>query len=333
MENNNKNYSHYLHSGYAHPITRSWQGDNVILKSQLIYPIFVTDLIKTKTEIKSLPGQYQISSDLVIEFLRPLVEKGLKSIILFGVIISGVKDEQASSADKKQLSPVIKSIELIKNEFPEILICTDLCLCAYTDHGHCGVLTEEGLIENEKSIIRLGEIALSFAKAGAHVIAPSDMMDCRVGQIKKVLFQNGYGGRVAVMAYSSKFASSYYGPFRDAAGSGAKHGDRQAYQLPIASRGLGLRAALRDEAEGADFIMVKPAGPYMDIIREVKDHVKVPVCCYQVSGEYAMIYHASVAGGIDLKSGVMESLISLQRSGCDIFITYFTPQLLDWLKL
>ncbi|EGC39019.1 delta-aminolevulinate dehydratase [Dictyostelium purpureum] len=328
-----KKYEHYLHSGYAHPVTRSWQGDNTILKSQLIYPIFVTDLVNTKTEIKSLPGQYQISTDLVVEFLKPLVEKGLKSVILFGVIISGVKDETASSASNPETSPVIKSIHLIKKEFPEVLIITDLCLCGYTHHGHCGFLDKEDLIENEPSIVRLGEIAVSFAKAGAHVIAPSDMMDCRVAQIKKSLFENGLGSRVAVMAYSSKFASSFYGPFRDAAGSGAKKGDRQAYQLPMASRGLGLRAALRDEKEGADFIMVKPAGPYMDIIREVKDNVKVPVCCYQVSGEYAMIYHGATAGGINLKEGVMESLISLQRSGCDIFITYFTPQLLDWLKL
>eukprot|EP01132_Coremiostelium_polycephalum_P005854 gene5854-7283_t len=327
-------YTHYLHSGYAHPITRSWQGDNVILKSQLIYPIFVSDLENTKTEIKSLPGQYQISVDLVVEFLKPLVEKGLKSIILFGVILlPNQKDETASSATDPERSPVIRAIKLIKKEFPNLLIATDVCLCAYTSHGHCGLLDSENLIDNSSSIKRLGEVALSFAKAGAHIVAPSDMMDCRVSEIKKALFENGLGSKVSVMAYSSKFASSFYGPFRDAASSGAKFGDRSAYQLPPASRSLGLRAALRDEQEGADFVMIKPAGPYMDIIREVKDNVKVPVCCYQVSGEFAMLYHAAAAGGIDLKSGVMESLLGLKRSGCDIFITYFTPQLLEWLPM
>ncbi|KAF2071202.1 hypothetical protein CYY_007488 [Polysphondylium violaceum] len=325
-------YNHYLHSGYANPVTKSWQGDSTILKSQLIYPIFVTDAVNTKTEIKSLPGQYQISTDLVIEFMKPLVEKGLKSIILFGVITNTEsKNPQATSATDKNISPVIKSIELIKKEYPDICICTDVCLCAYTNHGHCGILTSDNLIDNEKSIKRLGELSLSFALAGAHVIAPSDMMDCRIAEIKRVLFEAGIGSRVAVMSYSSKFASCFYGPFRDAAGSGAKFGDRSAYQLPAPSRQLAVRAALRDQEEGADFVMVKPAGPYLDIIREVKDAVRVPVCCYQVSGEYAMLWHAAVAGGIDLKSGVIESLISLKRAGCDIFITYYTPQLLEWL--
>ncbi|EGG21180.1 delta-aminolevulinate dehydratase [Cavenderia fasciculata] len=328
-------FKHYLHSGYAHPVTRSWQGDTTILKSQLIYPIFVTDQQNTKTEIKSLPGNYQISVDLVVDFLKPLVEKGLKSIILFGVIINAQDKNGHGSLASDDKSPVCLAIRLLKVAFPQLCIACDVCLCAYTHHGHCGVLVsdDEPVIDNEKSVERLAAMSLAFAKAGAHIIAPSDMMDGRIAAIKTILHAEGYGSRVAVMAYSSKFASCFYGPFRDAAGSGAKFGDRSAYQLPAASRQLAKRAAIRDAEEGADFVMVKPAGPYLDIVREVKDAVDVPVCCYQVSGEYAMLYHAAAAGGIDLKQGVLESLICLQRAGCDIFITYFTPLLLDWLPL
>ncbi|KYQ96759.1 delta-aminolevulinate dehydratase [Tieghemostelium lacteum] len=324
--------SHHLHSGYSHSVTRSWQGDSTILKSQLIYPIFVTDEQNKKNEIKSLPGQYQISPDLLVEFLKPLVAKGLKSVILFGVLINSAKDEVGSMASSKD-SPVVHSIQLIRQNFPDLCIVCDVCLCAYTSHGHCGILDTENKIDNQKSIKRLGEMSLLLAQTGANVIAPSDMMDCRVSEIKRVLFANGFGGKVSVMAYSSKFASCFYGPFRDAASSGAKFGDRSAYQLPPPSRGLAIRAAERDEKEGADFVMVKPAGPYLDIIRDVKNAVKVPVACYQVSGEYAMLYHAAAAGAFNLQSAVLESLISLKRAGCDIYITYFTPNLLDWLPL
>ncbi|GAM24449.1 hypothetical protein SAMD00019534_076240 [Acytostelium subglobosum LB1] len=328
-------FNHYLHSGYAHPITRSWQGDSTILKSQLIYPIFVTDQSNTKNEIKPLPGNYQLSADQVlVDFLTPLVQKGLRTIILFGVLLNNEsKDLTGSAASNDTASPVIKSLKLIRQNFPQLCIACDVCLCAYTSHGHCGITHDDGSINNAESIKRLAEVSLSFAQAGAHIIAPSDMMDCRIGAIKKALFDGGFGSKVAVMSYASKFASSFYGPFRDAASSGAKYGDRACYQLPPASRSLALRAALRDAEEGADFVMVKPAGPYMDIIREVKNNVNLPMCCYQVSGEYAMIYHASAAGAMDLKTSVLESLLCLKRAGCDIFITYFTPQLLEWLPL
>eukprot|EP01133_Synstelium_polycarpum_P015367 gene15367-18228_t len=313
-------FNHYLHSGYAHPVTRSWQGDSTILKSQLIYPIFVTDLVNTKTEIKTLPGNYQISVDLVCDYLEPLVAKGLRSIIVFGVLLV---------QESKDINGSVASSE----KSPSYQAAVDVCLCAYTTHGHCGIVHEDGSINNQRSIERLAAMSLSLAEAGAHIIAPSDMMDCRIAEIKRILFAYGYGSKVSVMSYASKFASSFYGPFRDAASSGAKFGDRAAYQLPPASRSLALRAALRDVEQGADFVMVKPAGPYLDIIREVKDRVNVPMCCYQVSGEFAMLYHSAAAGVMDLRTGVMESLISLKRAGCDIFITYFTPQLLDWLPL
>jgi len=225
-----------------------------------------------------------------------------------------------------------------------------VCLCAYTNHGHCGILAHDGVIDNQRSIDALADMALAFAQAGVHVVAPSDMMDSRVAAIKAKLHQHSLGSRVAVMAYSAKFASAFYGPFREAAGSAPQFGDRKAYQLPPFSRGLAIRAVKRDIEEGADFVMVKPATLYMDIIREVKDLSPVPVCCYHVSGEYAMLWHAAAAKSEDLRKAaeegdvkkaaenaelqatVWETLLCLRRAGSDIIITYYTPLVLAWLR-
>lgn len=215
-------------------------------------------------------------------------------------------------------------------KFPLLLICADVCLCGYTDHGHCGLLKADGTIDNDKSISRLAEVALSYAKAGAHVLAPSDMMDGRIAAIKHHLHKTGLSDSVAVMSYSSKFASAMYGPFREAAHSAPASGDRRKYQLPAAGREIAVRASKRDEAEGADMLMVKPAGPYMDIIRDVKNSCSLPLVCYQVSGEYAMLWHAAAAGSFNLKDAVLESLNSLHRAGADVIISYFTPQVLEW---
>jgi porphobilinogen synthase len=326
-----RDYTHFIHSGYAHETTRSWQAEASLSVSQLIYPIFVTEKANSKDPINAMPEQYQLSVDLVEAFLAPLVEKGLKSVLLFGVITNSPKDGTGSISSSPE-SPVCKATRILREKFPKLLVIADVCLCGYTDHGHCGILRKDGSIDNPRSLEQLAKMALAFANAGVHVIAPSDMMDGRVAAIKKILWENGYGSTVSVMSYSAKFASVFYGPFREAAHSAPQFGDRKSYQLPSPSRSLALRATIRDLEEGADFVMVKPAVAYMDIIREVKNISKVPVCCYHVSGEYAMLWHAAAAGAMDLKASVLETLNSLRRAGADIIITYYTPRLLDWLK-
>jgi len=324
--------SHILHSGYAHELTRSWQSGITLSADQLIYPLFVTDKEDAKDAIVSLPGQYQLSVSRISDYVAPLVEKGLRSVLLFGVITKPGTKDSSGSHSKDASSPVCLATQELAKRFPKLCIVADVCLCAYTDHGHCGLLHPDGSIDNTKSIAAISEMALAFARAGVHVVAPSDMMDGRVGAIKAKLGEHSLGSKVAVMAYSAKFASTLYGPFRDAAASAPQFGDRKAYQLPPFSRGLAIRAVKRDLEEGADFVMVKPATLYMDIIREVKDFSPVPVCCYHVSGEYAMLWHAAAAGGIDLKAASMETLLSLRRAGADIIITYLTPLVLSWLS-
>eukprot|EP01116_Phalansterium_solitarium_P013216 TRINITY_DN3040_c0_g1_i1.p2 TRINITY_DN3040_c0_g1~~TRINITY_DN3040_c0_g1_i1.p2 ORF type:complete len:362 (+),score=108.92 TRINITY_DN3040_c0_g1_i1:77-1087(+) len=326
-------FSHQLHSGYHHPLLRSWHEESPLLASQLIYPIFVTDLVDTQTEIKSLPEQYQLSVDRVEAFVAPLVANGLRSVLLFGVLCqhADAKDNEGLCALSDD-SPVVRTLRLLKKSFPDLLLLADVCLCAYTSHGHCGVLTPEGRIDNPKSIERLAQVALAYARAGADVVAPSDMMDGRITAIKSLLHANGFGNSVSVMSYSTKFASCFYGPFRDAAHSAPSFGDRKCYQLPAGGRHLALKASQRDLEEGADFLMVKPAGPYLDLIREVKNFSTVPLCCYHVSGEYAMLWHAANAGAFELRTAVLETLRGMRRAGADIIITYYAPRLLDWLK-
>ena len=246
------------------------------------------------------------------------------------------KSDDASNADSPQ-NPVVRAIPLLRKEFPHLLICCDVCLCAYTSHGHCGIFTtdpssNETFIDNQLSIQRLSQVALKYAQSGAHVVAPSDMMDGRVGAIKSILSKHNLSSRVSVMAYSAKFASTFYGPFRDAAKSAPSFGDRSTYQLPCTSSGLSLRALQRDVNEGADIIMIKPGMPYLDVIRSARDRFPdYPISVYQVSGEYAMIMHAANAGTFDLTKAVFESLYSFHRAGADVIITYFAPFLLDKL--
>jgi len=324
--------SHLLHPSLAHPLAREWQGECEIRPRDLMYPIFVNDRTNSVEEVKSLPGQHRYSVDRLDEMIEPLVEKGLRSVLIFGVVQSSCKDNTGSFASDFN-SPVHKALEHLSKKYPQLFLATDLCLCPYTNHGHCGVLKGNGMeFDNQHSINRLADIGLSYAQAGAHCIAPSDMMDGRIGAIKNELAKHGFGSRVSVMSYSAKFASAYYGPFRDAACSGAQFGDRSGYQLTVPARHLALRAVERDIAEGADMVMVKPGGPYLDIVREVRDRVNVPVALYQVSGEYAMLYHAAQAGAFSLEEAVMESLVCARRAGTDILITYYTPHVLDWLQ-
>eukprot|EP00808_Paulinella_micropora_P002876 g63598.t1 len=330
-------FPHLLHPGQSHPLLKQWNNGPSIKAHQLMFPIFVSDRTGVKEQIGSLPDHYRWGVDRLDELLDPLVALGLRSVLLFGVISDEKKKDRTASFADKDDSPVPKALRRLRERYPSLLLATDICLCGYTSTGHCCILCEnkakQGIlhIENQASIERLAQIALSYAQAGAHMVAPSDMMDGRVGAIKYLLRSAGLESRVPVMSYTAKFASVYYGPFRDAACSGMSFGDRSSYQLGVGSRELALRALARDVAEGADFVMVKPGGPYLDIVRDVRERVNVPVAIYQVSGEYAMLYHAAQAGAFGLKEAVLESLVCAQRAGASIFITYFTPLLLQAL--
>ncbi|XP_028664584.1 delta-aminolevulinic acid dehydratase [Erpetoichthys calabaricus] len=322
-----------LHSGYFHPTLRAWQTCNTSFSpDSLIYPIFITDIADGVEPIASLPGQARYGVNKLEGMVQPLVDKGLKCVLLFGVPSQMTKDDHGSAANSEN-TPVIQAIKKLRSSFPQLLIACDLCLCPYTSHGHCGILRDDGTLDNDASCLRLAEVALSYAEAGCHIIAPSDMMDGRVGAIKQALLSNNLGNKVSVMSYSAKFASCFYGPFRDAAQSKPAFGDRRCYQLPPGARGLAIRAVDRDVQEGADMLMVKPGMPYLDIIREVKDkHPTHPLAVYHVSGEFAMLWHGAQAGAFDLRTAVMEALTAFRRAGADIIITYYVPQLLDWLK-
>ncbi|EDV27977.1 Delta-aminolevulinic acid dehydratase [Trichoplax sp. H2] len=323
-----------LHSRFHHHVLRDWNSSNTdITPSNLIYPIFVSDDPECNEEITSLPEQRRFGVNKIDHVLNDIVAQGLQSVIVFGILSRNEsKDALGTNADSS-LSPTIQAIKKLRELYPNLLIICDVCLCPFTDHGHCGILDKDGYIKNEASIQRLAKIACSYAKAGCHVVAPSDMMDGRVNAIKESLIKQGFGNRVSVLSYSAKFASCFYGPFRDAANSAPAFGDRRRYQLPMGSRSLALRAINRDIDEGADIVMVKPGMPYLDIVRDTKDkHPDIPVAVYQVSGEYAMLYYASKEGAFTLQSVVMESLRSMRRAGADIIITYFVPKVLAWLR-
>ncbi|KIJ49462.1 hypothetical protein M422DRAFT_27825 [Sphaerobolus stellatus SS14] len=325
--------SSILQGGYAHPVARQWQGRRQLTKSMLMYPIFITDDPKAHVEISSLPGQARWGVDRLEEFLGPLVAKGLQSVILFGVPMQCEKDGKGTPADDQE-GPVIQAIHKIKSLYPEMYIACDVCLCEYTSHGHCGILYEDGTINQAPSAARIAEVAVSYAKAGAHCVAPSDMMDGRIKAIKQGLLDAGLANKCTLMSYSAKFASGLYGPFREAAGSAPSFGNRKCYQLPPTARGLARRAIIRDVNEGADIIMVKPALPYLDIISDAAqltpDH---PIACYQVSGEYAMVVAGANAGVYDIKTMAFETVDSMIRAGATLILTYFTPQFLDWLEV
>jgi len=281
-----------------------------------------------------MPGVARYGVNKLREHLTELVNKGLSSILVFGVLDSLGKDDYGTNADSPQ-NPVVRALPKLRQWFPDVTIACDVCLCPYTSHGHCGIFMDSGgSIDNAKSIERIAEIALAYAKAGAHIVGPSDMMDGRVGAIKSLLIEHNLQNAVAVLSYSCKFASSFYGPFRDAAKSSPAFGDRKRYQLPPASRGLALRAAARDVEEGTDFLMVKPIMAYIDILKQVKDmYPEYPMFVYQVSGEYSMILNAAKTGIFGLRDGLMEILSSYRRAGADVIITYYTPLLLEWIRL
>lgn len=299
----------------------------------LIYPLFITDNPDEDTPIPSLPGQNRRGLNKLVSFLTPLIAKGLKSVILFGVPLAPTaKDALGTAADDPQ-GPVIAATRLLRRAFPQLFIICDVCLCEYTSHGHCGILREDGSLNNTLSVDRISDVAMAYAEAGAHCVAPSDMNDGRIRAIKLKLIEAGIAHKVVLMSYSAKFSGCLYGPFRDAAGSCPSFGDRRCYQLPPGGRGLARRAIHRDIAEGADVIMVKPASQYLDIISDAKEIGKdLPVAAYQVSGEFAMIHAAAKAGIFDLKTMAFEATEGILRAGASIVVSYFTPQFLDWLE-
>ncbi len=291
-------------------------------KSDLIYPLFVVEGENIKEEISSLPNCYHLSIDRLEDEINEIYELGLKYVLIFGN--PNYKDNKGSSAfDENGI--VQKAVRKIKKINDDIFVITDVCLCAYTDHGHCGLVDSEGNVENDSSLEIISKVALSHAKAGADMVAPSDMMDFRVKAIRKTLDDNGYKN-VPIMSYSAKYASSYYGPFREAADSAPKFSDRKSYQMDYANSDEALREINEDIKEGADIIMVKPAMSYLDIIRRAKDNFNIPVAAYQVSGEYAMLKKVVELELAD-KDIIVESLVSIKRAGADIIITYFAKDI------
>ncbi|KAF2809677.1 delta-aminolevulinic acid dehydratase [Mytilinidion resinicola] len=324
--------SSQLHGGYSHPLARSWQAERQLTKSMLIFPLFVSDQPEEETLIPSLPNQYRRGLNRLVPYLAPLVAKGLRSVILFGVPIApGAKDALGTAADDPE-GPVIQAIRVLRRAFPDLFITADVCLCEYTSHGHCGILRDDGSLNNALSVDRISDVAMAYADAGAHCVAPSDMNDGRIRAIKLKLIEAGIAHQVVLMSYAAKFSGCLYGPFRDAAGSCPSFGDRRCYQLPPGGRGLARRAIVRDINEGADIIMVKPASQYLDIISDAKELGKdLPVAAYQVSGEFAMIHAAAKAGVFDLKQMAFEATEGILRAGATIVVSYFTPEFLDWL--
>jgi len=325
-----------LHAGYKNSTLRLWQSSGAELHAHnFMLPLFITDESPdARQDIAALPGVSRWGTSSVVDFLRQPVADGLSSVLLFGVPDKVEKKEDGIAGEREE-NPVIEAVRKIKAAFPSLTIACDVCLCPYTSHGHCGILTNdaEGSIDAKASNVALANQALAFAKAGADIVAPSDMMDGRILAIKQILADNGYGNRVSVLSYAVKFSSSFYGPFREAAKSAPAFGDRKKYQLPCGSRGLAQRAAARDVSEGADMLMVKPGLAYLDLVRETKDAFPShPMFIYQVSGEYAMLHHGAAAGAFNLDTTLLEVATSMRRAGADVIISYFTPKLLNLIK-
>ncbi|RLA97987.1 MAG: porphobilinogen synthase [Deltaproteobacteria bacterium] len=289
----------------------------------LVYPLFIKEGKSIKEPIGAMPGQFRYSIDMIKEPLREVLDLGIPAVLLFG--IPNKKDPLGREAYKKT-GIVQKAIKTVKDIAPELAVITDVCMCEYTDHGHCGILTEKGEVSNDDTLEVIARIALSHADAGADIVAPSGMMDGGVGAIRDALDEGGFE-HIPIMSYAIKYASAFYGPFREAADSSPAFGDRKGYQMDPANVREALREAVLDIEEGTDFLMVKPAMPYLDVLRVVSDEFDTPIAAYQVSGEYAMIKAAAANGWLDEDSVLMESVLSIKRAGADIIITYFAPKI------
>ena len=292
-----------------------------------IFPLFVIEGADSVLPIASMPGQAQRSVDMLPQEIDELSSLGVPAVLLFG--IPGAKDPTGSGAWDPQ-GPVQRGIEAIKRRSPETVVIADVCLCEYTDHGHCGVLSPTGEVVNDDTLVLLARSAVSFADAGVDIVAPSAMMDGQVAAIRTGLDAAGHK-EVAILAYAAKFASAFYGPFREAAQSAPQFGDRRAYQMDPANAREALREVQLDVEEGADMLMVKPAGPYLDIVRRVRERYDLPLAAYQVSGEYAMLKAAAQNGWLEERRAALESLTAIKRAGADLIITYYAKEAARWL--
>jgi porphobilinogen synthase len=293
--------------------------EHTVSVDDLIEPLFVVPGTGVRREISSMPGVYHQSVDAVVEDAKAASALGIPAVLLFGLPPS--KDEAATWLDRAD-GPVQRAIEGIKAASPEMLVAADLCACEYTSHGHCGIVDDSGRVDNDKSVELLARGALSYARSGVDIVAPSDMMDGRVGMIRAALDEAGFSD-TAMMSYAVKYASAFYGPFREAADSAPAFGDRRTHQMDPANVREAVKEALLDAGEGADIIMVKPALAYLDVIRAVRDAVLLPVAAYNVSGEYSMVKAAAARGWLDEERAVDEMLTAFKRAGADIIVTYF----------
>lgn len=308
------------------PLVRDMVRETVLTKNDLIYPLFVVPGEKVRKEVKSMPGVFNLSIDELVKECKEVRDLGIPAVILFG--IPEHKDEVGSDAYNEN-GIIQKAIRAVKADVKDLLIITDVCMCEYTSHGHCGVLRGEEIL-NDETVSLLAKEAVSHAEAGADMIAPSDMMDGRVAAIRKALDYKGFT-KIPIMSYAAKYSSGFYGPFRDAADSAPAFGDRKSHQMDIGNINEALREVAEDIEESADIVMVKPAGAYLDVIRKVKDTFAMPTAAYQVSGEYAMIKAAGKNGWIDEERVMVESAFAIKRAGADMFLTYFAKDLAKWI--
>ncbi len=301
--------------------------ETVLAPADFVYPLFVVPGEKVRNEIPSMPGIHHLSADMAVAEAKAAHGLGIPAVLVFG--LPDYKDDQGSSAwDANQ--PVQRAVALIKDAMPELAVITDVCMCEYTSHGHCGCI-KDGDVDNDASLALIARTALSHAAAGADMVAPSDMMDGRVAAIRDLLDAEGYE-KVSIMSYAAKYASAYYGPFRDAAQSAPQFGDRRSYQMDPANAREAIKEVELDIEEGADIVMVKPALAYLDIVRQVKDDFLLPVAAYNVSGEYAMVKAAAANGWVDEPRIVLETLTGIKRAGADIIITYHALDAVRWLQ-
>jgi porphobilinogen synthase len=296
--------------------------ETTISPANLVYPLFVMPGKGVREEISSMPGVFRISVDQLAKEAKECMALGVKSVILFG--LPEKKDSKGSGAHAKD-GIIQRAIKELKNTTPALTVCTDVCLCEYTTHGHCGIIIDDE-VDNDATLEVLARTALSHAQAGADMVAPSDMMDGRIGEIRGILDENNFP-MVPIMSYAVKYASAFYGPFRDAAACAPQHGDRKSYQMDPANVREALREATLDVGEGADILMVKPAMAYLDVISRLRDEFDLPIAAYHVSGEYAMVKAAAANGWIDGDKVMHESLLSIRRAGADIIITYFAKDM------
>lgn len=311
----------------AKPVLREMMRETALRPADLIMPYFVeeTDNPALRQPIEAMPGQFRYSLDELEKAVALDVAAGLRACILFG--IPAAKDAAGGGAYADN-GIVQQALRRLRAAFPDLYLITDVCLCEYTDHGHCGLIAPSGEVQNDPTLQFLARTAISHARAGADMVAPSDMMDGRIAALRAALDANSFS-HIPIMSYAVKYASAFYGPFREAAGSTPQFGDRKSYQMDPPNRREALREAAADRKEGADIIIVKPAGAYLDIIRDVRERCDLPVAAYQVSGEYSMIKAAAQAGWIDETAVILESLIGIKRAGADLIISYFTRDLLQ----